>query len=91
MSTAAIRRRLERLEARRLDSAPELRPTVAERATRFLRKKHIEDCERFGQLYGARLLAGTVRLGCHAGANETDDHRERRRSRRTLLTIIGSY
>ena len=52
MSTAAIRRRLERLEARRLGSAPELPPTAAERATRFLRRKHIQDSERFGQLYG---------------------------------------
>ncbi len=52
MNTAAIRCRLERLEARRLGSAPELPPTAAERATRFLRTKHIKDSERFGQLYG---------------------------------------
>jgi hypothetical protein len=52
MSAAAMRRRLERLEARCLGSAPEVPPTVAERVTRFLRTKYIEDCERFGQLYG---------------------------------------
>jgi hypothetical protein len=52
MSTAAIRRRLKRLEARRSGSAPEVPPTVAERITRFLRTKHIKDCERFGHLYG---------------------------------------
>jgi hypothetical protein len=52
MSAAAMRRRLERLEARRLSSGPEVPPTVAERITRFLRTKHILDCERYGHLYG---------------------------------------
>ena len=52
MNAAAIRRRLERLEARRLDSAPELAPTVAERATRFMRAKHIEASKKVGQLHG---------------------------------------
>jgi hypothetical protein len=52
MNAAAIRRRLQRLEARRSGSDPELPATAAERITRFLRTKYIQDCERFGQLYG---------------------------------------
>jgi hypothetical protein len=42
MSTAAIRRRLERLEARRSASARELPPTDAESITAFLREKYIQ-------------------------------------------------
>jgi hypothetical protein len=53
MNAAAIRRRLKRLEARHLDSAPKLPPTVAERVTRFMRAKHIEHSKRVGQLHGA--------------------------------------
>jgi hypothetical protein len=45
MSAAAIRRRLERLEARRSGSAPEIPKTVAERITSFLRTKYIQDYE----------------------------------------------
>jgi hypothetical protein len=42
MNTAAIRRRLERLEARRLASARKLPKTDAERVTGFLQAKYIE-------------------------------------------------
>ena len=44
MSAASIRRRLERLEARR--SGHEVPPTVAERVTRFLQHKYIERYEQ---------------------------------------------
>jgi hypothetical protein len=43
MSAAAIKRRLERLEARR--SGHEVPPTEAERITRFLQHKYIERYE----------------------------------------------
>jgi hypothetical protein len=45
MSTAAIRRRLKRLEARRSGSGSEGPKTVAERITSFLRTKYIQDYE----------------------------------------------
>jgi hypothetical protein len=52
MNAAALRRRLERLEARRSASVPELPPTDAERVTGVLQIKYIQDCERFGQYHG---------------------------------------
>ena len=42
MSTAAIRRRLKQLEARRSASSPERPPTDAESITAFLREKYIQ-------------------------------------------------
>jgi predicted secreted Zn-dependent protease len=42
MNAAALRRRLERLEARRSASARELPPTDAESITAFLREKYIQ-------------------------------------------------
>ena len=44
MSAAAIRRRLERLEARR--PTREVPPTDAERVTAFMQAKHRERCEQ---------------------------------------------
>ncbi len=45
MNAAAIRRRLDRLEARRSASAPELPPTEAEVITSFLQTKYIQRYE----------------------------------------------
>ena len=45
MSTAEMRRRLERLEARRSGSGREVPPTVAEQITGFLQIKYIQRYE----------------------------------------------
>jgi hypothetical protein len=47
MSAASIKRRLDRLEARR--PAREVPPTDAECITNFLEAKYIERCERRGE------------------------------------------